>query len=274
MANGRKLFTVTTRPTVKSYIGEVWRFRAFALQLPVEEVRVQHLHTVLGHVWHLLNPLILTGIYLLVFGIILNIGRGVDNFVAFLIVGVIYFHFTQRCAIQGGKSVVGNLGLIQSLSFPRILLPTAAVGAQTLAMVPAVSVMLGVVLATGEPVRVQWAVVPILVLAAAAMNAGIALIAARLTHRFRDMENILPFAFRLLFYGSGVLYPVEVFVGESPLRLLFDLNPVYGYVTMARSLVLGTEVSTVVIVAACVWTLALLVGGVLFFVRGEGKYGA
>jgi teichoic acid transport system permease protein len=77
------------------YVRSVWARRDFATAVAVGEMRTQNMDTVLGNVWHILNPLLLIGIYYLVFGVILGLSErgGVDNFLAFLAVGVFMFHY-------------------------------------------------------------------------------------------------------------------------------------------------------------------------------------
>jgi teichoic acid transport system permease protein len=254
----------------------VWARRDFATAVAVGEIRSQNMDTVLGNLWHILNPLLLIGIYYLVFGVILGLTErgGVDNFLAFLAVGVFAFHYSQKCVMAGAKSIVGNLGLIRSIAFPRAVKPLSTVIGQTLAFVPAIAVMLVVSAFTGEPPRPAWlAIVPIFVLQGL-FNLGAALIAARLTDAFHDLQNILPFVFRLLFYMSGVLYSVDRFIADDRLRSLFLANPFYVYLSLARAPIMDeVDWDPTLAAAAVAWTVVGLVAGFFYFRAGEENYG-
>ncbi len=260
------------RPSVPAYVVEIWRRRHFAAAMPMEEMRAQHMTSVLGNLWHILNPLLLTGVYYLVFGVVLGTDRGVDNFMAFLAIGVFVYHYTQKSVMSGARSVVGNQGLIRSLQFPRAILPLAAVLAQLIAFVPPMLVIFAIALVTGESLAWSWLLLAPLVLAQGVLNLGGSLLFARLTHKVPDMENILPFLFRLAFYGSGVLYSVDRFIASGLGQAVFDLNPLYGYISMARWAIMGDAVSSTALVATAAWTVLALVVGFLYFIAGEQEY--
>lgn len=269
---------VAARPTVRRYLRDIWRRRHFAAAMPFEDLRGQHLNTALGHLWHLLNPALLISIYFLIFGVLLGVDRGIDNFVAFLTVGIIIYYYSQRTVLAGAKSINANIGLIQSMAFPRLILPLSATVGQTLALLPALFVMLLVCVFTGVWPRPSWLILVPMIAAQACLNLGVAAGVARLAHKYRDVENLLPFAFRLIFYSSGILYSVDYlvsndFIGESA-KWVFNLNPFYGFVTLARWAVLSTPIDTTIIFPLLAWTVVALIGGVLYFLRGETEYGA
>lgn len=263
-------------PPLKDYVSQVWRRREFAWSVAQGEIRAQHLDTALGNLWHLLNPLLQIGVYYLVFGVILGTDRGVENFIAFLAVGIFTFTFMQKSIMSGASTLVGKQGLIRSLQFPRALLPLSATMREAMAFGPAVVIMLVVVLVTGEPVRAGWVLVlPALVLAAV-FAAGFSFIGARLADRFRDLLNVLPFLFRIAFYLSGVLYSVDAYI-ESPLALrLLLLNPFYVFVSLPREYLMVTQSHDFVgwlWVSATVWAILSAIVGVMVFRGGEREYG-
>ena len=96
---------------------------------------------------------------------------------------------------------------------------------------------------------------------------------ARYNHGFRDLENLLPFVFRLLFYISGVLYSVDNVVEDSFWRALFLLNPMYCLVTTWRWVMVGTSIASEVWFATGIWALGSLIFGFLIFRSKESTYG-
>lgn len=267
------LFDVNAPQSLRSYLRDVWARREYLVAVPLGELRAQNFDTVLGNVWHVLNPLLQVGVYFLVFGMILNTSRGVDNFLTFLAVGVFMYRFTQRCGMKGAGAIVSNDGLIKSIHFPRLLLPAAIVVEMALAHVPAMLVMLLVALGTGEVPSLSWLILLVVFGLQLAFNLGLASFTARVTHVVRDFENTLPFLFRIVFYMSGIIYPVEQRITDPFLQRLFDLNPVFALVTIARGAVFGEPVSGVVWLSALGWSVVLLVAGLAFFKAGEHTYG-
>ena len=263
-------------PSLREYLTSLWRRREFAWNTALGELRAQHMDTALGNVWHLLNPVLLISVYYLVFGLILGTDRGIDNFLAFLAIGVFTFHFSQKSIIGAASTIVNNQGLIRSLQFPRALLPIATVIREALAYVSAAVVMFAVVLITREPVTFAWLlVVPVFALQVV-FNLGMALVAARLADRYRDLLNVFPFLFRIAFYLSGVLYAFEAYVADPRVLRLLPLNPFFVYLTLVREYLLESHDHEFIIelwIAAVVWALVAVAGGLWYFRRGEKEYG-
>ena len=72
----------------------------------------------LGNLWHLLNPALSIAIYYVIFGLLLDTTRGVDNFILFITIGIFVFQYTQRATTQGATSITQNLGLLKAIRFP------------------------------------------------------------------------------------------------------------------------------------------------------------
>ena len=88
----------------------MWSRRDFAVALPYEEVRSTHQDTLLGNLWHLANPMLSVAVYYLVFGVMLNVSRGIDNYILFLMVGIFAFGLTSRCVLGGAVSIAEQPG--------------------------------------------------------------------------------------------------------------------------------------------------------------------
>ena len=265
------LFDLTRPPSSAAYLKEAWRRRAFAILVPAQDLRAQNMGTALGQLWHLANPALLVGVYFLVFGVLLDTSRGVENFLGFLIVGVVLFHLTQRVVQDSAVCITRNLGLIRSVQFPRILLPAATLNGQTAAFVPALALALAAVVVTGERPSLRWLLLLAVLAAGYVFNLGAALVVARVGASVRDLRRLLPHLLRLLFYGSGVIFSVEAFVTSEAWRRAFAVNPVYDFITCARWCLLGTGVDPPV--GLVVWCAVRPVVGLFAFRRGERRFG-
>ena len=268
------LFAVGRPVPLLTYLRDLWRRRDYLLRVPLEDLRVQNAHTLLGNLWLLLNPMLQVAVYLLVFGVLIDLDRGVDDYLAFLTVGVFVFHQAQRTVSAGARSVVANVGLIRALRFPRAVLPVGSTIAQLISFAPVLVVMLVVTVGHGHLPTTRWLALPGLVALLTAFGLGAGLLAARANHTYRDFENLLPFLFRLLFYLSGVLYSVELLVEDSTLRALFALDPLYCLVTVWRWALLDSEAVGLVWLGAVVWPVVTLVVGFVAFRSREATYGS
>lgn len=272
LAEHPDLVRLGDRPRLTAYLRDLWARREFALTVPLGELRALHMDTALGNSWHVLNPLISAGIYYLIFGVVLNARADVPNYPAFLVTGMFVYYYTQRTVAAGSRTVVTNMRLIQSLTFPRAILPIAAAVRESIAQGPVVLVLLGLVLLTGE--RPSWSWLGLLPAYAlqAVFNAGVALAAGRATFHFRDIEQLLPYLLRLWMYLSGIFFTVDR-IPEGWPRIVFELNPMYVFIRMARELLLEGGAHPTVWALATGWALCALVAGFVFFQRQEGQYG-
>ena len=267
------LFPVGRPVPLGYYLREIWRRRDYMVQVPLNDLRSQNAHTLLGSVWLVLNPLLQVAVYFLVFGIIMPIDRGVDSYLVFLTIGVFTFFYSQRVISDGARSVVNSLGLIRTLRFPRATLPISNAVGQALSFGPVFAVMVVVVFAHGNAPTVRWLLIPPLFALQTMFSLGGSFATARFNHLYRDLENLLPFVFRLLFYVSGVLYSVDHFIDDALVRTLFLFNPLYCYVTAWRWVMVGDSASGAVMAATGIWAVVALTVGFALFRAGESDYG-
>ncbi len=268
------LVRVGVRPPLTAYARGLWQRRHFALALARSRAYARNQGSYLGQVWALLNPVLWAGVYLLVFGVLLDTSRGVGNFVGFLVVGVFLFHFTSASIQAGSHAIVGNTGLIASLQFPRALLPVAAVLAELFTLLPALTVLLVLVPLSGEPAQWSWLLLPAAVALQWLFGTGVAFVAARLVSEVRDLKQLVPFVLRALMYVSGVFFSIDHYVGSGPAAAVLIHQPVAVYLELGRaSLLTGVHATPSLWAWGAGWAVGTFLLGSVFFWRGEGRYG-
>jgi teichoic acid transport system permease protein len=273
-ANLRPLTTVL--PT-RQYLGAMWSRRDFAVALPLEEVRSAHQDTLLGNVWHLANPMLSVAVYYLVFGVMLNASRGVDNYVLWLMIGVFTFNLTSRCVLGGATAISSNQGLMRAIRFPRALLPVSVIVQRLLTFGFELAVLGAVALLTGEGITWRWFALPIVIGLHSALNLGGAFYAARLNDSFRDIQQIIPFVFRLLMYVSGVMFPLDLYLTSDKagdlIPRLVALNPLVGIIDLYRWVLMGTALDAGEAVKVVAISALILMSGFWYFRLAESRYG-
>jgi teichoic acid transport system permease protein len=276
LAERYSLTSSSARPGLQQYLRQVWARRHFLVAFSNARMVSLYSSARLGQLWQLLTPLLNAGVYLLLFGILLDTSRGVDNYIAFLVIGVFIFHFTQRSVRHGADSISRNLGLIRALHFPRATLPLAYTLTELQQLLGALVVMVGAVLITGEPVTLRWLLVPVTVALQCVFNAGVTLVVARLVAQTPDLNRVLPFVLRTWLYMSGVFYSIPVFADRVPdaLRVLLQINPAAVYIDLVRTaLLVEHHPLPYAWPLAAGWALVAAVVGVVFFWRAETRYG-
>lgn len=263
--------------SLREYVVELWRRRFFAFILAWSRYRARNTQDRLGGAWNVLRPLLQAGVYAAVFGLILRGSSAKPpNYVEFVTAGVFVFHFLGGCLTAGSRSIVGDVGLVRTLRFPRAVLPLAATLQQFYAFLPAVGVLAVLLLALGNPPRVEWLLLPVAVLLMACFGLGISMICARITNLVRDFSNLLPFIIRILFYVSGVVIDVRRIRSEEypVLEHVLRDNPFHVYIELVRQSLLSThDVQLDYWLWGAGWAVGTMLVGFLFFWRGEEAYG-
>ncbi|MEO3926554.1 ABC transporter permease [Micromonosporaceae bacterium B7E4] len=267
------------RPTLIAYTKQLWSYRHFITAYATARLVASFATARLGRVWQVLTPLINAAIYYLIFGVILDAQRGIPNFIAYLCVGLFVFNFSQTVVLGGTQSIIGNLGLIRALHFPRAALPIAVTLTQFQSLISAMVVLIAIVLVTGEPLTLQWLILVPALLLQSVFNAGLALGMARLGSKVTDLKQLMPFVMRTWMYASGVLYSVENFARHLPgwASTIIEANPLLVFIELVRHALLeGTPLTSTaprLWLLALGWTLLAAVGGYVYFWRGEQEYG-
>lgn len=273
---------IGTRPRLWSYLKALWSRRQFMWALASANAYARNRDNYLGQLWNVLNPLLWAAVYFLVFGIILGTRRDVDNFLAYLIIGVFLFRFVGQSFSAGAKAITGNLSLIRSLHFPRAVLPIAGALAEFIILLPALGVMCLIVAASGPFYNIDsrptwsWLLAVPAVMLLLLFCVGCSLLIARLIADVRDLSNLLPFITRVLFYLSGVLYSIERRFGDAlgPLLPYAEHQPVAVYLTLVRQSMMDEfTLDGRMWLFGVGWAMLFLVAGFLLFWRAEERYG-
>ena len=238
-----------SRPPLLVYVKRLWQRRYFITGFATARNVAMYTDARLGQVWQVLTPLLNVAVYYLIFGELLNTKRGVDNFVAFLVIGVFVFNFTQRSFLTSSRVMFDSLPLIRALYFPRACLPLGYVLIELQQLAIAFVVLFAIVLASGEPLTWYWLlVIPVLILQTL-FNAGASFILARFGSGFDDVSQLLPFLVRTWFYASGVIFSIQLYAIQ-PLSILhkhsflakvLEYNPAAIYITLARNALMASQ---------------------------------
>ena len=273
LAKASGLRRVGARPPLGKYLAETWERRDFIYTMAKFRVRASLEESRLGVLWLLLRPCLDAAIYGAIFGVLQGPAAGTD-FTARVVVGIFFFQFFTKSLGDGAKAITGNRALVQSLAFPRLTLPLAKVVEQALSTLPSIVLLIVILPALGHWPNLSWLMtIPLFVLYTL-FNAGISMIAARLTVYIADLTQLLPYLSRILLYTSGVLFNVDtIFANHSWVRTLYDFNPLYQVIQLARGALMGIDYNPAYWLYLSIWSVAFFLVGLLFFWVAEERYG-
>ena len=251
---------------------ELWRYRDLWLTLALRDIKLRYRQTALGVAWVVLLPLLASGVFTLVFGVVAKLPSDGSPYFLFVFAGYLgwtsFQNTLQRCSV----SLVGNSVLITRVYFPRIILPAASVLASLLDFIVGMVLFLVVLLVRGgAPSPAALIVVPVMLILLQCLALGLGFFMAALTVHFRDVQYVLPFLIQLLLYASPVAYGVAAV--PLHLRRFYLLNPVAPLLDALRAVLLGRgELHWLAIGGSALATVVLLVAGTKFFLYQDRRY--
>ena len=257
---------------------ELWQYRDLTLMFVKRNFTVLYKQTILGPAWILLNPLITTLIFNVVFGNMAGMPTdGVPGFL-FYMAGNTVWTFFANCVNNTANTFVTNSQVFGKVYFPRLTMPVSQVLTSLINFLIQAAMYLLFWLyffATGAEVRFTlWTLaVPLVMLQVMLLGLGVGIIVSSLTTKYRDLAIAVGFGVQLWMYVSPVVYPLSS-LSESPrLRALMMLNPMTAPIEVFRMATLGTgTVSAGGLVYSVVFTLAALALGIILFSRIEKTF--
>ena len=225
-----------------AFVLDLWRYRELLWQFTRREVELRHRGSHLGLVWSLLNPLLILGLYVFVFGFIFGGHFGVlphesrVDYALGIFLGLSLFQFLAEIITVTPGLIVANPNFVKKVVFPLEILPSATVGAAVFHLLISLAlVLLGVALfGTGLSAGVFW--LPVLILPLALFALGLGWAIASLGVFLRDLSQLAQFLSMALLYASAVFYPVEKI--PAVLWQVLRFNPLLLTINLARNAVL------------------------------------
>jgi len=254
---------------------ELWRYRELLYSLTWRDVKVRYKQTLLGAAWAILQPVMMMVIFTIFFGRLAKLPAGNLPYPIFVFAGLLPWTFFASAIANSGNSVVGSERLITKIYFPRLFVPTAAVGGALFDM--GISLVVFAITMAVFRVSPDWTIVffPLLVLQTAMLGAGLAYLLSALTVTYRDFRFIIPFLAQIWMWLSFVMIPVpENWLHQGKWQYLFYVNPVYGIVSTYRRVLMGLEYgwNPWYLVSSIGITIGIFVLGLFYFRKTERRF--
>ena len=255
--------------TLVEELADLWRGRGILAVLVMRDIAVRYRQAAIGIMWALLQPIVTTAIFTLVFVVFIRLPSQNIPYPVFAFAGLVIWQYFSRAVSDGTLSLVTNAGLITKVYFPRIVIPLIAPCSAALDCAFGVAALFVMALLFGADLQWTAAFVPLVVLFVGLFGYAIGLCLAPLQAIYRDIGIVLPFALQIAMYLSPIAYPAAI-VPES-VRWLYRLSPIAVMADTMRWALVGSEPpSSGGVVLALVLTGLLLWGGLNIFRRFEG----
>lgn len=270
-----------------NYLKEVWSSRELLFNLTQREVKGKYKRTVFGQLWSLVNPLAAMLTYTFVFAFIIRVvpdrgdPSGLNVFPIWLLCGLLPWTFFSNAISSGAGSLVASAGLIQKVSFSRIVLPLSAVAATAYNWLFEMAVLVIALTLAGAFVLPWLPLVLLLMVLLAVFGGGLSLMLAVANVHFRDTTNFVGILLPIWMYLTPIIYPLNVVQVQSDriggiagtsihLVDIFRLNPMENFVDAFRQMLYDNHLPDGNTFLSCaIWALVSLLIGLFVFRRNE-----
>jgi ABC-type polysaccharide/polyol phosphate export permease len=226
----------------------------------------------LGVAWTFVNPLVLMGVYTVLFSVLMKVPgvENIPNFPLFVLTGLLAWLFFSASMQTAAASIVGNAALVKQVRFPRQLLPLSAVAANLVTLLAMLVVLLPFTLWLLPDTRTTfWAAIFLLV-PLVGLTSGLGIFVACANALFRDVEHIVAALLLPLFLLTPIFWSFDQLPGLDDKEALVDVlyygNPLVPLVEGLRDpLFFGTMPATGDVAYSAAAALAALALGALMF---------
>ncbi|MBA2486765.1 MAG: ABC transporter permease [Nitrospira sp.] len=250
---------------------ELWASRELFYFLAWRDLKTRYAQTAIGAGWALMQPLLSTLIFTLVFGYLAKVPSDGLPYPLFAFAAILPWSLFARSLERSTLSVVSEGGLIKKVYFPRLIIPIAATFINLVDFAVGFLILIGMMI--WYQVVPQWTLMflPLFVGVALATALSVSLWLSALNVKYRDVASVVPLMTQLWMFASPVLYPASLV--PEPYRFYYGLNPMAGVIEGFRWVLLGKAAPDWSMVAVSLVVVALLlVGGVIFFRRVERTF--
>jgi lipopolysaccharide transport system permease protein len=251
----------------------IWQYRDLVFLFVRRDFIAKYKQTILGPLWFIINPLLSTILFSIVFNGIAKIPTDGTPPMLFYMAGITAWNYFAVCLNGTSNTFVSNAGIFGKVYFPRLVTPISIVISTLIQFAIQFALLIAMMFIfyfQGYVIHLNWYAlwIPYLVVIMALFGLGFGIIISALTTKYRDLINLMSFAVQLWMYASAVVYPLSV-VPEK-YRMFIMLNPVTSIVETFRYGLIGAgNFNLNMIIYSSVFTIVTLFFGILIFNKVE-----
>jgi lipopolysaccharide transport system permease protein len=251
------------------HLSDLWRYRDLTMLFVWRDFVAQYKQTILGPLWHIIQPLFTTILFTVIFGRVAKLPTDSLPPALFYMAGITCWSYYAECLNRSAGTFISNASIFGKVYFPRLCVPVSVVISNMIKFAIQFVLFLGFMAyyyaqgAVMQPNSLML-LTPVLVLIMAALGLGTGIIVSALTIRYRDLQVLITFGVQLLMYVTPVIYPISMI--PEKYRWVAQANPMSAIIETFRYgfLGAGTYDPFSLLYSAIATTVILFIGILLF----------
>ncbi len=258
------------------HLDDLWRYRDLIYMFVKRDFVAQYKQTILGPLWFLIQPLLTTITYIVIYGGIAKLSTDGMPKTLFYMSGIMMWNYFASCLNRTSDTFTANANIFGKVYFPRLTVPIASVISGLVAFVIQLVLFLGFYVYfyfQGENIHFNstFLLFPYLVLLMALMGLGLGIIISSMTTKYRDMKFLVTFGVQLFMFAAPVVYPLSIL--PEKYRFWVILNPMTSIIEGFRYSVMGHgSFDWMMLTYSTVFTFLVLAIGAVIFNRVEKTF--
>lgn len=249
---------------------EIWTYRELLYFLTWRDVKIRYKQTAIGVLWVILQPIITTAIFTILFSNFARFETKDVPYPLFALSGLMIWLFVHTSITMASNSFVSNTNLVTKVYFPRLIVPFAATLAGITDLFFSLIILVILMIYYGTAPTLQLLLAPLFLISAIVQTVAFGTLFSALNVRFRDVKLALPFALQVWMIVSPIFYSSSML--SEKWRLIFAINPLVGILEGLRATLFGTNFDWQMIGVSCASILVLVLLSLFVFKRMEDDF--
>jgi len=255
---------------------ELWQYRDLIMLFVKRDFVSKFKQTILGPLWFIIQPLLTTIMFTIIFGNIAGIPTNGIPKILFYMSGIVGWTYFSTCLNDTSQTFIKNASIFGKVYFPRLALPISVVISNLVSFVIQfvfLCCFLVYFMVKGSDVSpnilVLW--IPVLVILMAGLGLGFGIIISSMTTKYRDLTHLVTFGVTLWMYATPIIYPLSGI--PEKYRLLVLANPMTPVIETFKTALLGVgQINYLSLLYSFAFTIVLLAVGVIIFNKVEKTF--
>lgn len=254
----------------------IWRYRDLFYMYVKRDIVTVYKQTILGPLWFLIQPILTTIMYMVVFGGLAGISTDGMPQPLFYMSGITLWNYFASAFTVSSNVFTTNASVFGKVYFPRLIVPLAGVTSNLIKLIIQLSLFIVVYIYyyfQGANIALNWTILlsPFLVLLIAFHSMSLGLIVSSLTTKYRDLQQLITFGIQLFMYATPVIYPMST--APEKYQMLLKLNPLTPIFESFRySCMGGGEFDVTGLLYSTLVMIFLMIISVIIFSRAERNF--
>jgi lipopolysaccharide transport system permease protein len=266
-------FEIKSQSKLNLGLKELWEYRELFYFFTWRDIKVKYKQTILGVLWALIQPLIMTLIFSFGFSKLIS-----DNpilelpYPVFILTGFLMWNIFSSGLSSAGNSMINNANIIKKIYFPRLIIPITSILVSIVDFIMAFFVFIPILIYYDcwfNPLAFLF--IPLSVVLASIGTLGLGTFIAALNIKYRDFRYVLPFFIQLLLFITPVIYPIRI--SENLIfQNLLQLNPMSAPIELFRACINENTIDMQVVIFSLASSISMFILGVVYFRKTESYF--